>query len=88
MPRLIEFPIVGEIGLRHHAQDRSAANDHRAIEQLTAVAQRRANDEDWKKIARGFSDFNDAGFDAMKKCVLKQQIVDGVSGNPEFGKNQ
>jgi hypothetical protein len=42
MPLFVEFPVVGDVDLGHHAQDAAAMDDDRRIEQSLPKTQRRA----------------------------------------------
>ena len=54
---------------------------------MSVAAQRRADDERRKESREASGDLNDARLDPIEQGILKQQIIDGVSRDPELGKD-
>ena len=51
------------------------------------ATQRRPDDEHRIKVARSGNDAVDRAFDRIEQGILEQEIVDGIGGEPEFGKD-
>src|SRR5579883_2168624 len=76
MSPFVEFPIIGQIELRHDTQEAAAVKDDAAIIKAPLAAQRRADGNDRMEIAACLQEPLDLPLDLVQKRVLKQQILD------------
>ncbi len=88
MPRLVEFAIVGQVDFRHHAQQAAAMDRQRGVVQRAGVAQRRADQQQRKQLARRGNDVADRGFHRVQQRRLLQQIADRVARHTELRKHR
>ena len=88
MPRLVELPIIGQMDLRHHAQQPAAMDGERTIIECAQVAQRRADQQQRQQVGRGGDDRVDRRLHRVQQRGLLQQIADRVAGQAEFGEHR
>ncbi len=78
MPALVEFAVVRQKDLGHHAQHPAAMDRHGAIIELTLHPQRRADDEHRKPLPAGIDEPRELALDRVEHRVLEQEIIDRV----------
>ena len=88
MPRLVEFPIVRQMRLRHDAEHGAAVDRERAVEQPIAVAERRAHEHERQEVPRAGGDPIDRGLHRVEQHRLEPEILDRVAGNAELRKHR
>ena len=84
MPRLVEFAVVGQVHLRHHAEQPAAMDGHRRVVERAGMAQRRADQQQRQQIGGGCNDRGDCRLDRIQQGGLLQQIADRVAGHAKF----
>ena len=87
MAALVEFAVIRQKNLGDHAQHPPAMDRDRAIVELPLRAQRRADDEHRKPLPAGIDEARDLAFDRVEHRVLKQQIVDRIGRQAQFGEH-
>jgi len=85
---LVEFAVVRQVRLRHDAEQFSAMNDERAVEQSALQRKRRTDDHDRHPGAARVDDLCDLFGSALEQRLLKEQVVIGVGGNSKLGKQR
>ena len=86
VPFFVELPVVGQVGLGHHAENGSRLEYDRTVEEVSAEAQGRSDDADGGQVAGVVQEPGQAVEDPLQKRVLVQEIVDAVPTEPEFRK--
>ena len=84
MPRLVEFAVVGQMHLRHHAEQPAAMDGDRRVVERAGMAQRGADQQQRQQIGGGGNDRADCCLDRVQQGGLLQQIADRVAGYAEF----
>ena len=84
MPRLVEFPVVRQVDLRHHAEQRAAMDGKGAVIQRAKMPQRRPHQQQRHQVGRPRDDRLDRRLHRVQQRRLLQQVADGIAGNPEF----
>jgi hypothetical protein len=84
MPLLVEFAIVRQVRLGHHAENCATVDDDRRIEQSARTPDRRADDQHGQQITRDFGQAIDRLFDRREQRILKKQIVNGIGGETQL----
>jgi hypothetical protein len=84
---LVEFAVVRQVGLRDHAQDGAAMDHNRRVVEPPADAQRGADDQDGKQLARCLDDPGDRALDFVEQGILQQQVLDGVGRKSQLGED-
>ncbi|MCY1509157.1 hypothetical protein D9M68_434900 [compost metagenome] len=74
----IEFPVVRQVRLGHHALHTARGDHHRAVEQLVLHAQRHAHHHRQRQLARGFDDGAERGLARIEQRALVEQVVAGI----------
>jgi hypothetical protein len=88
MTLLVEFPVVRQERLRHHAEQPAALDRQGAIVDAVAPAQGRA-DQQQRSQARRFGDHpGGGGLDRVEQGLLQQQVLDRVGREPELGEDR
>src|SRR5579871_603116 len=83
---LIILAVIGQIGLRDHAENGAIVYDNRGIVERSLPLQRSAHNQRRKKLARCFDKPGKRRLDGILQCVLKEKIVDCVRGKAELRK--
>ena len=63
-------------------------DDHAAVVEPSAAAERRADHEGAGDLAAGLCEFIQRGLDRIEQHRLMVQIVDGVGADAEFGEDE
>ncbi|SOZ01697.1 conserved protein of unknown function [Cupriavidus taiwanensis] len=84
LARLVELPVVGQVGLGHHALDAPARHHHGAVEQLVLDPQRHAHHQRHRQLARGFDDGRQRRLAGIQQRALVEQVVAGIGRQPQF----
>ena len=85
MAALVELAVVGQVGLRHHAQQPAAMDSERRVVQPPGVAHRRTYQQQGQQGRRILHQARDRLLHRVQQRVLLQQVADGVAGHAEFG---
>ena len=88
MPRLVEFAVVGQMDLRHHAEQPAAMDRQRAVVERSGMAQRRADQQQRQQIGGRGDQVRDRGLHRVQQRGLLQQVADRVAGQAEFRKHR
>ena len=83
---LIEFAVVGQIGLGHDAQHAAAVDDDRAVEETVFEAKRGSDQQDGRQLNAGLRDLSDSCQDAVQEGLLLEQVVNRIGGDAQFRK--
>ncbi len=84
LAHFVELAVVGQIGLRHHAEDASAIDDHRAVVEQMVDFERHADRRDDRPGRRRREDFTESLAASVEQRTLMKQVVAGVAEQPEF----
>ena len=85
MPLLVELAVVRQVDLGHGAQHPAPVDRYRAvIDPAADMAQRRSHQQQRQQLGRAFGDGAQGRFDRIQQRVLKQQVVDRVTGHRQF----
>ena len=87
MSLLVEFAIVRQIGLGHHAQHLAAMDDDGRVVEPVRHPERRPDDQNREELARRVDDPGDRPLDFVEQRVLQQQVLDGIGRQTQFGKD-
>ncbi len=63
-------------------------DDDGRVEERARVPERGANDQHGKQIARRDDELIDGALDGVEQCILEQEIVNRVGGQPKLGKDE
>jgi hypothetical protein len=88
LPFLVKLPVIWQVSLGRHAEDASAIDHHRAIEELRVEPQGRADNQHRGQSLALFHEPRERGFGGLQQRVLVEQIFVRVSGNAEFRKER
>ena len=80
MPRLVEFAVVGQMHLRHHAEQPPAVDRHRRVVERTGMSQRGADQQQRQQFGRGGNDRGDGVLNRLQQGGLVQQVADRIAG--------
>jgi len=87
MAPLVEFAVVRQEHLGHHAHELPAVDDEAAIVEPPLPPQRRADDENRRQLAARRDEALDRAGNAVEHGVLKQEIVDRIGRQAQFGEH-
>ena len=87
MALLVELAIVRQVQLRGDTQDLASVDRYRTVVEGTIVANRGTNNEDRQQILRLNSNAMQSLSHFIQHDILKQQIINGVAGNAQLGKD-
>ena len=85
---LIIFAVIGQEDLGDDAEDAAPRDRERAIIDAPVAPQRRADQQHRLELRAGLHDRRDPRLSRIEQRVLQMQIVDGVAGDIELGKDQ
>ena len=85
---LVILPVVGQEALRHHPEQSAARDRQRAIVEPSRTPQRRAYQQDRRQTGACGRDVRDGVLDGVEERGLQEEVVDGVGGDAELGKDR
>ena len=85
---LVELAVGREVGLRGDAEDATAVDHERAVEDAAPVDQRSADEQDRQQVAALLDQHADRVADGVEEGVLEEQVLDGVAGQAQLGEDR
>ncbi len=85
---LVVLPVVGQEALRDDAEQPAASDGQGAVVEATRMPQRCTDQEDRRQIGGRRGDVTDGGLRRVEERGLQVEVVDGVGGDTEFGKDR
>ena len=82
---LVELAVVGQVALRHDAENLTLLDDDGAVVEALALTNRRADDGDGREPARTVDDGGDRAQHVVEQHVLHDEVLDAVTAEVEFG---
>ena len=85
---LVELPVGGQVGLRHHPEHNTAVNDDCGVVDAVPVTQRRTDDQYRQQVGAGHNDLEQRFLDGGEQRVLQHDVLDGVTGQRQLRKHR
>src|SRR5215469_3650324 len=87
LPALIEFSVIRQVYLGNDAKQFSLVDRHAAIVEVPSMPQWGSEDKNRKELPACRYQVIDLPLDFVKYRILKQQIVDRIGREPQFGEH-
>ena len=88
LPQLIEFAVIRQMRLRHHAEQPSCVDDCRAVIEFSAEAKRKPDRRDRIEVLRRLHDPRQRRLDRAEQAVGEKQIAARVARQAKLRQRQ